>query len=132
MHLVTAIYDAAIRADYGRMQQLLTRGCFGTSAEYQAQLSLWHRPAVLKEMVALLRTHAAPTDGYTYPGFAMAGFQTSFDYADAAALHFKSPRLPTFTSSYTGPTIIIGYEPVSGYGPHTRTPPNWCGITYRS
>jgi hypothetical protein len=72
-------------------------------------------------MTAILLTHGAATDGYTYPGFALAGFGTSYDYEDAAALHVKAPRIPTTTSSYRGPTIGIGDEP-----PAYRI--TWCGI----
>jgi hypothetical protein len=120
--LVQKIYAAAVHADYSRLKKLLTDNCPYPSLGLNAQVKLWHRPGVLHEMTALLLTHGALEDGYTYPGFALAGFQTSYDYEDAAALHVKAPRIPTMTPSYRGPTIEIGDEP-----PAFRI--TWCGIT---
>jgi hypothetical protein len=122
LSLVRKIYAAATRSDYASLAQLLKSSCPYPGMGQDAQIKLWHRPGVLREMIALLLTHGAPTDGYTYPGFALAGFQTSYDYEDAAALHVKAPRIPTMTPSYRGPTIGIGDEP-----PAYRI--TWCGIT---
>jgi hypothetical protein len=119
--LVRKIYAAATHTDYARLEQLLKNNCPYLATVQDAQIKLWYRPGVLHEMIALLLTHGAPTDGYTYPGFALAGFQTSYDYEDAAALHVKVPRIPTMTPSYRGPTIVIGDEP-----PAYRI--YWCGI----
>lgn len=118
--LVRKVYAAAARSDYARLKQLLTDNCPYPGQD--AQVKLWHRPGVLDEMTALLLTHGAPTDGYTYPGFALAGFQTSYDYEDATVLHVKAPRIPTTTPSYRGPSIGIGDEP-----PEYRI--TWCGIS---
>ena len=120
--LVRQIYTAAVNSDYVALKQLLKDNCPYPGLGQNAQVKLWHRPGVLHEMTALLLTHGAPTDGYTYPGFALAGFQTSYDYEDAAALHVKAPRIPTMGSSYRGPTIGIGDEP-----PEFRI--TWCGIS---
>ena len=121
LSLVRKIYAAAMHSDYARLEQLLKNNCPYLATVQDTQVKLWHRPGVLHEMIALLLTHAAPTDGYTYPGFALAGFQTSYDYEDAVALHVKAPRIPTLTPSYRGPTIVIGDEP-----PSYRI--YWCGI----
>ena len=120
--LVRKIYIAATHSDYARLKQLLKDNCPYPGLGQDAQIKLWHRPGVLHEMTAILLTHGAVTDGYTYPGFALAGFGTSYDYEDAAALHVKAPRIPTTTTSYRGPTIEIGDEP-----PEYRI--TWCGIT---
>ncbi len=122
--LVRKIYAAATHSDYTRLEQLLKNNCpyLATVPDTQIdQIKLWHRPGVLREMIALLLTHGALTDGYTYPGFALAGFQTAYDYEDAALLHVKAPRIPTMTPTYRGPTIEIGDEP-----PEYRI--TWCGI----
>ena len=119
--LVRKIYGAAVHADYSRLKKLLTDNCPYPGLGQTAQIKLWHRPGVLHEMTVLLLTHGALEDGYTYPGFALAGFQTSYDYEDATMLHVKAPRIPTTTPSYRGPTIEIGDEP-----PAFRI--TWCGI----
>lgn len=122
LSLVRRIYAAATHADYVRLGQLLRRYCTGSASIQDAQIKLWHRPGVLHEMAAILLTHGAGTDGYTYPGFAIAGFQTSYDYEDAIRLHVKAPRIPTYTFAYKGPTIIISW-PFA-----THSAPHWCGI----
>ena len=122
LSLVRKIYAAVTHSDYSSLEQLLKSNCPYPGLGQDAQIRLWHRLGVLREMIALLLTHGALTDGYTYPGFALAGFQTSYDYEDAATLHVKAPRIPTMTPSYRGPIIGIGDEP-----PAYRI--TWCGIT---
>lgn len=122
--LVRKIYLASAQADYVQLQQLLTRACFSSNAAYRAQIQLWHQPGILQQMSTVLLTHGAATDGYTYPGFALAGWHTHFDYEDSALLHVAAPPNPTSdASSYTGPRIVISFAPATGSNP------NWCGIT---
>ena len=122
--LVRKIYLASAQADYAGLQQLLTRACFHSAAAYQAQIQLWHQPGMLHEMATVLLTHGAATDGYTYPGFALAGWHTHFDYEDSATLHVVAPPSPTSdASSYTGPRVVISFAQATG------STPNWCGIT---
>ncbi len=122
--LVREIYLAAAQSDYTRLQQLLTRACFRSGAAYQAQIQLWHQPGILSQMSTVLLTHGAATDGYTYPGFALAGWHTHFDYEDSTLLHVTAPPNPTSdASSYTGPRTVISFAPATG------SKPNWCGIT---
>ena len=122
LSLVRRIYAAATHTDYAELNQLLRNYCSEPASAEDAQIKLWHNPEVLREMAAILLTHGATTDGYTYPGFAIAGFQTSYDYEDAAELDVKAPRIPTLTSSYKGPTISISWP----FMPHST--PHWCGI----
>ena len=124
LRLVRQIYLAAAQSDYTGLKQLLTRACFHSNADYQAQIQLWHRPGTLSDIATVLLTHGAATDGYTYPGFALSGWHTHFDYEDSAALHVLAPPSPTSdASSYTGPRIVISFAPATG------SKPNWCGIS---
>jgi hypothetical protein len=124
LRLVREIYLAAAGADYPQLRHLLTRACFHSTAGYNAQIQLWHQPGTLHEMTTVLLTHGAATDGYTYPGFALSGWHTRFDYQDSAALHVVAPPSPTSdASSYTGPRIVVSFAPATG------SKPNWCGLT---
>jgi len=122
--MVRQIYAAAVQADYATLRHLLTRACFHSNADYQAQIELWHQAGILHEMSTVLRTHGAATDGYTYPGFALDGWHTHFDYEDSATLHVVAPPKPTSdASSYTGPRMVFSFAPATG------SKPNWCGIS---
>ena len=66
----------------------------------QAQLS---QPGVLDELVAVLeKTHAAATDGYTYPGFKFAGADSATGAADLRALGVSS------ATGYKGVHVVFG------------------------
>lgn len=124
VHLAREMYGATVHEDYAQLTRLLDQYCAGPSmAPYRsAQIRSWHQPGVLHEMAMLLMTHAAPTDGFTYPGFSLAGFQTKYDYDDAALLHVRAPSVPTMHPTYRGNTIIFGY----GWPPAKQ--PSWCGM----
>ena len=74
LSLVRRIYAAATHTDYAELNRLLRNYCSEPASAEDAQIKLWHNPEVLREMAAILLTHGATTVGYTYPGFAIAGF----------------------------------------------------------
>lgn len=121
--MVRAIYAAAVAGDYAALQHLLTKACFRSNADYQKQLQLWRQPGELLTMRKVLLTHGAATDGYTFPGFALAGWHSHYDYEDAGALDVVAPPKPTSdASSYHGPRMVISFGPGA-------TVPTWCGIS---
>jgi hypothetical protein len=112
--VISAVYCAVTHGDYARMEQLYcAQGCGTSSAGRQAQARLWHRPGVLGKLAAILRTHGALTDGYTFPGFALAGFQTDYDVADAKALGLRDASPGVTDSGYHGLTTIFGNQDTS-------------------
>ncbi|MGH3374728.1 MAG: hypothetical protein ACRDP6_08305 [Actinoallomurus sp.] len=111
---ISAVYCAVTHADYARMDQLYCdRGCGLNRTVRQAQIRLWRRPGMLEKIAAVLRTHGALTDGYTYPGFALAGFQTDYDLADAKALGVQKATLGATNTSYHGLTAVFGNRDTS-------------------
>jgi hypothetical protein len=79
---------------------------------------------MLTKIAAILRTHGAVTDGYTYPGFALAGFQTDYDVADARALGVHNVSLGLADSSYHGIVTTFGNQDTSDFYV-------WSGVFYR-
>lgn len=87
--VIEAVYRAAIARDTAA----LTKLCYPCSdADYaRSQLQLWQRAGVLEQLVKVLGTHPATTDGYTYPGFRLGGLQSDLDVQDAKALGVSVP-----------------------------------------
>lgn len=81
-----ALVDQAARADdFARLSALA--GCRTNAAHADQQAALWRQPGVLPGLVTVLeKTHAAPTDGLTFPGFLLSEMTGPYDVADLQAV----------------------------------------------
>lgn len=81
-----ALVDQAARAGDFAMLGALS-GCSTNAANAAEQAALWRQPGVLPGLVTVLeKTHAAPTDGLTFPGFLLTEMTGPYDVADLQAL----------------------------------------------
>jgi hypothetical protein len=123
--IVREIYLAATHANYAVLTNTLDTYCAGSAMapDRRLQIEAWHRRSFLREMAALLMTHAAPTDGYTYPSFSLDGFVTKYNYEDAAYLHVSAPPIGGNYAGYRGYIMYFRYG-----NPLVAKSPVWCGM----
>ncbi len=126
LSLIESVYGAASARDTETLRKL----CYPCAdAGYaQQQLQLWQQPGILEQVVRVLGTHPAQTDGYSYPGFALAGLQSVFDVEDAKALGVPVPDegRPGATVDYHGVTTTF-VSPEASAGDSWA----WLGVSTR-
>jgi hypothetical protein len=123
VRLARKVYAAAEQGSYEQLRRLC-RPC--KDPDYAAsQMKLWTSGGTMDELLAVLHTHPAATDGYTYPGFSFAGFNSDFDVADAKALDAPIPKTGYGPpKGYTGLRTSFEDPYANGTGHYT-----WNGIT---
>jgi DNA-directed RNA polymerase specialized sigma24 family protein len=99
----------ARRHDGAALARLAGNGDVNGNPQITEQNKILARPGAFDEVINILtRTHGALTDGYTWPGFTLAGSANPLDRSDMSLLQVSDPK------SYHGLRILIGESDTTG------------------